>query len=248
MAKKTLFPLFLILPFLISAQPFYHDNLLDNQGVVIRSDRSERRIRLLFTGHAFADGALDILHTLKEKQVTGFFFFTGDFVRTYPQLTKKIYRQGHFVGPHSDKHLLYCDWDKRDSLLLSRETFMADLEANYAALDAIGIPRPDKPLFVAPYEWYNKTITRWCSEAGILLINFTPHTGTNADYTTPDAANYKSSDRLFDQLFSREKEDHGWLNGAQLLIHIGTDPRRTDKFYHRLGELIDQLRAAGYLV
>jgi endoglucanase len=36
------------------------------------------------------------------------------------------------------------------------------------------------------------------------------------------------------------------MNGFILLIHIGTDPRRTDKLYNRLGNLIDTLRARGY--
>lgn len=234
------------MPFFLNAQPFFYDYLLDNQGAVIRSDRSERRVRLLFTGHEFADGAHFILKTLKEKDTDGFFFFTGDFVRRYPKLTATIHKKGYFVGPHSDKHLLYCDWDKRDSLLISKETFLPDLEANYAALEAVGIPRPEKPVFIAPYEWYNTSITRWSAEAGVRLINFTPHTGTNADYTVPGEANYKSSEKLMAQIVNREKEDPGWLNGAHLLIHIGTDPRRTDKFYHHLGELIDQLRSFGY--
>jgi len=36
------------------------------------------------------------------------------------------------LGPHSDQHLLYCDWDKRDSLLVTREDFRIDLQLNMA--------------------------------------------------------------------------------------------------------------------
>jgi hypothetical protein len=32
------------------------------------------------------------------------------------------------------------------------------------------------------------------------------------------------------------------LNGAILLIHVGTDPRRKEKFYHQLPALIDLLQ------
>ena len=36
------------------------------------------------------------------------------------------------------------------------------------------------------------------------------------------------------------------LNGFILLLHIGTDPARTDKFYRRLDELIEFLRSKKY--
>ena len=36
------------------------------------------------------------------------------------------------------------------------------------------------------------------------------------------------------------------LNGFILLMHIGTDPKRTDKFYRKLPGLINYLRSKGY--
>jgi len=36
------------------------------------------------------------------------------------------------------------------------------------------------------------------------------------------------------------------LNGFILLIHLGTDPRRTDKLYKHLPELIKELKSRGY--
>ena len=36
------------------------------------------------------------------------------------------------------------------------------------------------------------------------------------------------------------------MNGFILLIHIGTDPGRTDKFYYLLPELISELKGKGY--
>ena len=34
--------------------------------------------------------------------------------------------------------------------------------------------------------------------------------------------------------------------GGYPLIHLGTHPDRTDKFYNRLGDLIQELKARGY--
>jgi endoglucanase len=36
------------------------------------------------------------------------------------------------------------------------------------------------------------------------------------------------------------------LNGFILLLHIGTDPKRKDKFYNSLPELIQWMKGKGY--
>ncbi|VTP88071.1 polysaccharide deacetylase family protein [Sphingobacterium daejeonense] len=84
---------------------------------------------------------------------------------------KKLNAKGHYVGPHSDQHLLYAPWENRDSLLLSKSEFEADLMANIQKLKAIGVTEINK--FVAPYEWYNKQIAEWSNDLGLELYNFT---------------------------------------------------------------------------
>ncbi|OJU22767.1 MAG: hypothetical protein BGN92_04410 [Sphingobacteriales bacterium 41-5] len=78
------------------------------------------------------------------------------------------------------------------------------------------------------------------------VINFTPGTGTNADYTTPEMKNYRSSDELLKKLF--EVENDKGLSGNFILIHLGTDAKRTDKFYFKLDEIIKRLKSKGYHV
>jgi peptidoglycan/xylan/chitin deacetylase (PgdA/CDA1 family) len=41
-------------------------------------------------------------------------------------------------------------------------------------------------------------------------------------------------------------EKESGLNGFMLLMHIGTDERRKDKFYGKLDELIVHLKRQGY--
>jgi endoglucanase len=82
---------------------------------------------------------------------------------------------------------------------------------------------------------------------GSRLINFTPGTGTNADYTTPDMTNYRSSETLIEGLKRFESSSDNGLNGALILIHPGTEPSRTtDKLYLRLEEIIEYYSAKGY--
>jgi peptidoglycan/xylan/chitin deacetylase (PgdA/CDA1 family) len=97
-----------------------------------------------------------------------------------------------------------------------------------------------------PYEWYNDTIAAWTKELGLQLINFTPGTRSTADYTTPEMKNYQSSEAIYNSIINYEQSKPSGLNGFLLLLHIGTDPKRTDKFYKCLPELIKYLKARGY--
>jgi endoglucanase len=156
-------------------------------------------------------------------------------------------QNGNYLGSHSDKHLLYCDWTKRDSLLVTKKQFTEDLQNAYKELKQWGIEKNEAHYFLPPYEWYNDSIARWTKEMGLQLVDFTPGTRSNADYTYPVMGNkYVSSDSVFNSILHYEVKSTNGLNGFILLVHIGTDPRRTDKFYKRLPELIDTLKSRGY--
>jgi peptidoglycan/xylan/chitin deacetylase (PgdA/CDA1 family) len=100
--------------------------------------------------------------------------------------------------------------------------------------------------FLAPYEWYNSVISGYAADMGVRLINFTPGTGTNADYTTPDMVNYRSSEYLVNQLKNFGEKSPEGLKGAFILIHPGTESSRTDKLYNKLEELISYFTSKGY--
>jgi peptidoglycan/xylan/chitin deacetylase (PgdA/CDA1 family) len=219
----------------------------DQKGVV-RGDRSKKEIALVFTGHEFAEGGTLIRDVLKRKAARAGFFFTGDFYRNpaNTSLIKGLREGGHYLGAHSDRHLLYCSWENRDQLLVTREEFTSDILHNYEAMDAFGIAKENAPYFIPPYEWYNAAIVGWAKELGLVLFNFSPGTLSNADYTTPDMSNYRSSVRIYQSVIDFEKTDPHGLNGFILLIHIGTHPDRKDKFYRRLEELLTELEGKGY--
>ncbi len=113
-------------------------------------------------------------------------------------------------------------------------------------MDRAGIKKEKARLFLPPYEWYNDSIAAWTKAIGLQLINFTPGTLSHADYTTPGMKNYRSSNEIYTSIINCEKAKPAGLNGFILLIHVGTDPRRTDKFYKRLPGLIKYLKAKGY--
>ncbi|WP_300601205.1 glycoside hydrolase family 9 protein [Niabella sp.] len=214
----------------------------DTEGAV--TGMPGKTVYLIFSAHDKGEGGAYIQQVLKKQGVKASFFFTGDFLRNpeFRPLVVQLKNEGHYIASHSDKHLLYNDWKKRDSLLVTKEQFVADLNNAYQTLHEMGIPKGR--WFLPPYEWYNKDIVAWAREQGLTVINFTPGTGTNADYTWPELPNYKSSAQLLAQLKKLESEKG--LSGNFLLIHYGTDERRTDKFYHQLETIIRFLRARGY--
>ena len=113
-------------------------------------------------------------------------------------------------------------------------------------MEKFGISKKDAHFFLPPYEWYNDSISKWTTETGLQLINFTHGTRSNADYTRPDMDKYLSSEEIYQSIVNYEAKKPYGLNGFILLIHIGTAPERTDKFYNRLEELILWLKSKEY--
>lgn len=218
------------------------------EGAIIRGDKTARKLALVFTGDEFADGADTIVRVLKRRGLKASFFFTGRFYRnpSFKTSIQQLKRNGHYLGAHSDQHLLYCDWNKRDELLVSKAQFEGDLRKNYTAMQAFGISKNDAHFFLPPFEWYNRSISNWTTGIGLRLINFTPGTRSNADYTTPGMKNYVGSEAIMQRIKEYEGRDPAGLNGFMFLIHIGVAPERTDKFYDRLDELISWLRRNKY--
>ena len=218
-------------------------------GAIIRLDSTRRVIYPIFTGHEFADGGRTILSALSKNRAKASFFLTGDFYRNpaFAGLIDSLRKAGHYLGAHSDRHLLYASWSDRDSLLVAKEDFVRDIRSNYDAMKARGIGRDEAPFFLPPYEWYNRTIADWSAELGLTLVNFTPGTRSNADYTYPDpGSRYVSSDEIYRSVLSFERGSPAGLNGFLLLFHLGVDPRRPDKFAERIDRLFSELRRRGY--
>jgi len=226
-----------------AAQSFQRD-----EGGVIRGDTSQKTIALIFTGGDFADGGPHIRAVLAKRRIKAGFFFTGDFYRSPEkrELVRGLAADGHYLGPHSDKHLLYCSWEDRAKTLVTKDEFEHDILSNYEVMAEYGIRKEDAPYFIPPYEWYNSKIVEWSDGLGLSLFNFTPGTSSNADYTTPDMKEYLTSEEIYRRILAYEKKDPRGLNGFILLIHIGTAPERTDKFYLRLESLIDEMISRGY--
>jgi endoglucanase len=219
-------------------------------GAVIRGDSTKKQIALVFTGDEFGDGLASIANTLQKQEVKGSFFFTGRFYRNkdFKNGIKKLDAQDNLFGSHSDMHLLYNDWTKRNTTLVTKDSLLGDLITSKQAIGKAGVKEKNRTnYFIPPYEWWNQETADWLGEAGMQVFSFTPGTTSNADYTYPEMGkSYRTSDEIITNIKRFNETRKAGLNGIVLLIHAGTDPRRKDKFYSKLDELIEYLKKEGY--
>ena len=250
MKNKCLLVIFVQLCFLASLynQENNASKFIWNRGAITRGDSLAKNIYLVFTGDEYVDGGRHILSVLNKNNIKASFFLTGRFYARpgFKKIIKQLKKSGHYLGAHGDAHLLYCSWTNRDSLLVTKQQFSDDLLANYEKMQQFGIFKKDAEVFLPPFEWYNDSIASWTSELGLQLINYTPGTLSHADYTVPGEKNYRTSQTIYESIMEYEKNKQNGLNGFILLMHIGTDSRRTDKFYYRLQELLLYLRKNNY--
>ena len=218
------------------------------KGGIIRGPVSARKVALAFTGHEYAEGAETILRVLKGHKAKASFFLTGAFLSNtnHDPIIRRIVLEGHYLGPHSDQHLLYLPWDGSTNLLVSRGEFEADLEANLRKIVDRGVARKRVRYFLPPYEHYSSTISEWTRGLGLTLINLTPGTRSNADYTGEAERNFVPSKTIHESILAREAADPQGLNGFLLLLHLGAGPTRTDKFHLHFASLLDELGRRGY--
>lgn len=218
------------------------------EGGIVRGRRDARRLALAFTGHEFAEGGDAILDALAARRAPASFFLTGVFLRNeaFAPLVRRMVRDGHYVGPHSDAHLLYCPWTGPKVSLVTRAQFDADLDANLRALAAFDVAPARAGFWIPPYEWHNREQAEWSRARGLTLINFTPGTRANADYTEESSDRFVSSDTILRSILDYEQRDPDGLNGFVLLLHLGAGPGRQDKMPAKFGALLDTLTARGY--
>lgn len=218
-----------------------------SEGAIVRGPVTDRPLAIVFTGHEFGEGGPAILDALASRRILASFFLTGGFLRdpAFKPLVDRMRADGHFVGAHSDQHLLYCSWGERRTLV-TRDEFEADIAANYRELAKFGVGRGDARFFLPAFEHWNQQIADWTRSLGLALVGCTPGTRSTADYTLESDRNFVSSAAIEESVLRREAEDPHGLNGFLLLFHLGAGPGRSDKMHGRLPGLLDRLRDRGY--
>ncbi len=234
------------------------NTIVDDCGVITRMDTTKNKVYLVFTAHfsrldngAFEnfDGIVPVLDVLKQQNVKGSFFPTGECFRVdkYQEPLKRIIREGHYLSAHSNKHLLLCPENDRSVNLVTADSLATDIAGMEAELNKLGLEKKDYCWMIPPYENYNQFSAGVLRDLGYKLINPTPGgILTGEDWAPIGADNFVSGQEIMDSIWSFEEKYS--FNGVILLVHAMHYPDRTDadRIYTRLDEIITGLKAKGY--
>jgi peptidoglycan-N-acetylmuramic acid deacetylase len=213
-------------------------------------------VAITFDGGSYDNAAVKILDVLAERGLTATFFLTGEFMSSYPEVTRRIAREGHEVGNHtySHPHLTTFAKNLRQETLpgLTEELVLSELTRNeelYRSLTGSEMVK----LWRAPYGEQNETIRRWAGKAGYRHVSWTydPKTRKSLDgldwVSDRESALYLSSAQIINKILSFDNETEMGLAGGIVLLHLGSE-RRFDPFHPKLGLLLDRLQERGYKV
>ena len=189
-------------------------------------------------------GAIQILDALSARGIHTTIFLTGEFIRRYPDIVRRIAADGHEVGNHTDTHphlTTYASDGRQVTRLGVDRAFVAGELARTARLYREATGRSMAPLWRAPFGEHNPEIRRWAAEQGYWHVGWTGgRSGLDGlDWVTdPGSRSYQPADRLLARLVQHAE------NGGIVLLHLGSD--REEPVASKIAVLFDGLKARGF--
>jgi peptidoglycan/xylan/chitin deacetylase (PgdA/CDA1 family) len=206
------------------------------------SDRAE--VVVSFDGGSSERGASAILDALAARGIRTTIFLSGEFIRRYPELTRRIAADGHEVGNHTDTHphLTTYGADGRQTTRLGVDrAFLVGELSRTARLYREATGQTMAPIWRAPFGEHNAEVRRWAAEAGYWHVGWTGgRSGLDGlDWVSdPRSRAYQPADRLLARLVTHAE------NGGIVLLHLGSD--REEPVAARIGSLFDGLKNRGF--
>jgi peptidoglycan/xylan/chitin deacetylase (PgdA/CDA1 family) len=206
--------------------------------------RDRREVLVSFDAGSSDRGALEILNALRERRIRTTIFLTGEFIRRYPEIVRRVAADGHEVGNHTDTHphlTTYAENGRQATRSdVDRGFLQRELSRTAQAYDRT-TGRTMAPIWRAPFGEQNEEIRRWAAQSGYWHVGWTGgRAGLDGlDWVSdPRSKSYRTSDRLIASLVERAE------NGGIVLLHLGSD--RADPVASRIPLLFDGLAARGF--
>lgn len=173
-----------------------------------------------------------LLDLLKQENIKASFFVLGSRVEFYPEIVKRAYEEGHFIGNHGYSHK-YSQIYQSPQAVLDEYNMTEQLVQN-----AIGNPSYQSHLMRLPGGTVGGKYNDLKAQAVTLLDqNNICHVDWNA--LTSDSAGSKTKEAMLESV----KATIGNKNSVVILMHDAGDKILT---YEILPELIQYLRDNGY--
>jgi peptidoglycan/xylan/chitin deacetylase (PgdA/CDA1 family) len=221
---------------------------------ITRGNTAIREIAFTFDGGDQANVADEILAMLRARGVRVTMFLTGQFIRSFPDLVRRMVADGHEIANHLDSHphLTTYAQNRRHQTLphVTREFVGAQLRRAEASLGTL-TGQPMAPYWRAPYGEHNAEIRAWAAEAGYRHIAWTRGAGTAEDLDTRDwvadrsSRIYRSREEIAARVLEFGQGRPEGLNGGIVLMHLATR-RQTDRPHESLPSVLRTLQGQGY--
>ncbi|MFO1513277.1 MAG: LamG-like jellyroll fold domain-containing protein [Verrucomicrobiota bacterium] len=215
-------------------------------GAVMRGSTNRARLAIMFSCREADAAAAATVEALKTQPVKASFFVTKDFLLQPANrlLVQSMLAQGHYVGLQSDTWTALSNTNPDFASKLN-PALPAEVESHLAQLAAFGLKRKDVSYFLPTLDQLNPATAERARAWGLTMVAGTPGTLSFATATSEGTPQFASSQVILESILKAERENGG-LNGFLLLFPLDSGARRSDKFYHRLGELISNLHERGY--
>lgn len=161
-------------------------------------DTKQSQVALSFDAAWGNEDTTEILDILKAHNVQVTFFMTGGWVEKYPEDVKRIAREGHDLGNHSQNH-------KNMSQLSEQECRKEIMDVHERVKELTGI---EMNLFRPPYGDYDNLVIKTATACGYYPIQWSIDSLDWKDYGIED-------------ILQRVCESDSLENGAIILCHNG---------------------------
>ncbi|HVN33272.1 MAG TPA: polysaccharide deacetylase family protein [Thermoanaerobaculaceae bacterium] len=184
---------------------------------------------LTFDAHTEAQGAVELLALLRERNVRVTIFVTGTFAQSYPEILAQAVRDGHEIGNHTFSHPHLTTWasnHRHDTRLgITRAGLQDELRRTAAEIQAI-TGRPPSRFWRSPYGEHNAEIRAWAAELGLVHVDWTHGTTDSLDaldwVETPGTSRFLGPEAMANRLLQFEARHCVPLSGSILLMHLGS--------------------------
>ena len=209
---------------------------------VLRGPTGAKRICMTFDGGSSCEVAVEVLDLLRQRGIHTTFFVTGDFVKKYPELVRRMDHEGHEVGNHSLTHPHFAPNMKRDPRW-TKERFQGELlDTDRIFYQLLG--RPMDPLWRAPFGEQTPELRKWAEELGYRHVGWSEGADTLDWATVKERRLYRTGNAILDRLYGRMEKRDG--DGLIVLMHLGSGRPEADRPAKVLGPFLDRAARDGW--
>jgi peptidoglycan/xylan/chitin deacetylase (PgdA/CDA1 family) len=202
----------------------------------------QRRMVLSFDGGSSNESAEEILDTLKSRNVRTTIFLTGAFIQKFPELVRRMEREGHELGNHTMNHPHFAPGMRRDAKWTKSKFQDELLSADRALYQVLG--HPMDPYWRAPYGEQTRELREWAEEIGFRHVGWSEGADTLDWATSSEKRIYRNGDAVLERLHTRlSKRDS---DGLIVLMHLGSGRTEADRPSKKLGAFMDRARQEGW--